>query len=129
MGRKLAELSPEFRPLAVELLARLAEAQIPVLIVTTGRSAAEQAEAVRLGRSKVARSRHQDGMAIDLVPFEVFQLHGPDKVTWNLQDPVWWKIGAIVESLGLRWGGRFGWKASEPDQIGWDPSHAEIPHG
>lgn len=126
MGRLLHELSPTFRPIAVELLARLTETRIPVLITTTGRTAAEQAEAVRLGRSKVAHSRHQDGMAIDVVPYRVFQLHGDDKLQWDLTDPVWWKIGVIVEGLGLRWGGRFGWSATEPTKIGWDPGHAEL---
>ena len=126
MGRRLDELDPTFRPLAVEFLARLTEAGVPVKIVSTGRTATEQAEAVRRGASKVERSRHQDGMAIDVVPYDIFQLAGPDKLQWSTADPVWQTIGQIAESLGLRWGGRFGEKPAGAGN-GWDPGHVEIP--
>lgn len=126
MGRHLSELAPAFRAKAVELLAQLVEAQIPVLIVSTGRSEKEQAAAVAAGTSKVKRSRHQDGMAIDVVPFALFQLAGPDKLQWDVRDPVWRRIGAIGEALGLRWGGRFG--ESKPGAgDGWDMGHFELP--
>lgn len=123
MGRQLAELSPRFRPLAMELLARLTEAKIPVLITCTGRSAAEQAEALRTGHSTVLRSKHQDGDAIDIAPYQQFLLHGEDKLEWDTTDPVWFRIGAIGEALGLRWGGRF--KPLNAVGIGWDPGHFE----
>lgn len=127
MGRQLDELHPDFRPRAAEFLARLVEAQVPVLIVCTGRTASEQAAAVARGASKVARSRHQDGMAIDVVPFALYQLRGPDKLQWG-NDPAWKVIGQIAESLGLRWGGRFGESAPGTGD-GWDPGHVEVPRG
>lgn len=107
-SRLLRDLNPAFRPLAVELLARLVEAQIPVLIVQTLRTPAEHAENVAKGVSWTKHSLHLDGLAIDLCPFETFQLHGPDKLQWNSDDQVWQRIGAIGESFGLVWGGR--WK-------------------
>lgn len=125
MSRSLDDLHPQFRPLAFELLARLTEASIPVLIVSTGRTEAEQAAAVAAGASKVAHSKHQDGYAIDVCPYELYQLHGPDKLQWNTSDPVWLHIGSIAEGLGLRWGGRF--HPLNSVGIGWDPGHCEWP--
>lgn len=126
MGRLLRELSPSFRPLAEQFLARLTEAKIPVLITCTGRTAEEQAAAIRAGTSKVAVSRHQSGNALDVVPFAIYRLHGPDEPMWRLDDDVWWVIGKIAEDLALRWGGRFGWSATRPKNIGWDPGHVEL---
>lgn len=118
MSRRLDDLSASFRPLAVELLARLVEAQIPVLIVDTLRTEAEHRENLRRGTSWTERSLHLDGIefrgtgeagsdAIDVAPFETYALHGPDKLQWNADDPVWLTMGTIGEGLGLRWGGRW----------------------
>lgn len=107
MSRQLDDLAPVFKPLAYELLARSVEAMIPVLIVNTRRTAAEQAINVANGTSQVAHSKHQDGLAIDVVPYHVFQEYGDDKLQWHEDDPAWAKLGAIGERLGLRWGGRF----------------------
>lgn len=125
MGRRLNELSDRFRPIAVELLAQLTEAKIPVLITFTGRTAAEQAIAFASGASKVQYSKHQDGDAIDICPYDQYLLHGEDKLQWNTEDPIWKQIGAIGEGLGLRWGGRF--KPLNKAGIGWDPGHFEYP--
>lgn len=129
MSRRLDDLSPRFRPLAVELLARLTEAGIPVLIVDTLRTAAEHAENLKKGSSWITLSQHLDGKtrgfphhgsdAIDLCPYAQYDLHGPDKLQWDAKDPVWQKIGAIGEALHLRWGGRW----SPPDL-----SHFEFQH-
>lgn len=94
-----------------------------VLVVCTTRSAEEQAAAVASGHSRVQRSKHQDGLAIDLVPYAEYQLHGADKLRWSTVDPVWARIGAIGEALGLRWGGRF--RPLGRNGIGWDPGHFE----
>jgi len=108
MSRALDDLAPSFRPLAFELLARCVEAGIPVLVVDTLRTDAEQAINIARKASWVVRSRHQDGLAIDIVPYSVFDAHGADKLMWNAGDPIWQKVGALGEALGLRWGGR--WK-------------------
>jgi len=111
MSRALDDLSPRFRPKAVELLARLVEAGIHVLIVDTLRTPEEHAENLRKGVSWTTRSKHLTGDAIDIVPYETYALHGHDKVQWDSGDPIWTRIGAIGESLGLRWGGR--WKQKD----------------
>ncbi len=108
-SRNLDDLAPRFKPLAIELIALLTAAGILVLIVQTTRTGAEQAINLAKGVSWVQHSKHQDGLAIDVCPFDVYALHGPDKLAWNTlsSDPVWEKMGAIGEKLGLRWGGRW----------------------
>lgn len=110
MNTSLDALAPEFKPKAIELLARCVEAGIAVRIINTKRTAEEQAAILARGASWVPRSKHQDGLAIDICPYSVFDLKGPDKLQWDGGDPVWEKIGIIGEALGLRWGGRWGKK-------------------
>jgi len=111
MSRALNDLSARFRPLAVELLARCVEAGIPVVIVDTLRTPAEHAVNLAKGVSWTTHSKHLDGDAIDVVPYSVYDAHGADKLLWEAGDPIWQKIGAIGEALGLRWGGR--WKQAD----------------
>lgn len=118
MSRRLDDLAPDFRPLAVELLARLSEARIPVVIVYTLRTPDEQAEMIRRNVSWTTHSRHLTGHAIDLVPYMTYQLHGANKVLWDGSDPVWARMGAIGEALGLVWGGRWAQR---------DLGHFELP--
>lgn len=123
MDTSLDSLDPRFKPIAMQFLARLTEARIAVCIVNTRRTDVEQAAAVARGVSWVQHSKHQDGLAMDVAPYEIWALHGTDKVSWNTHDPVWVTIGKIAEGLGLRWGGRFG-TANELG-VGKDPGHIE----
>jgi hypothetical protein len=107
MSRALDDLDPRFRPLAVELLARLVEAKIPVLIIDTLRTPAEHADNLARGVSWTTRSKHLDGLAIDVCPYDVYLADGPDKLAWVTTHPLWPRIGQIGEALGLRWGGRW----------------------
>src|SRR3990167_8768121 len=117
MSRALHDLDPRFRPLAVELLARCTEAGL-VLLVDTLRTPEEHAANLAKGVSWTKHSKHLDGLAIDIAPYETFLLHGADKIQWDGTDPIWLKMGAIGESLGLRWGGR--WMKTP------DPGHFEF---
>ncbi len=123
MDTALDSLDPRFKPLAVEFLARLVEDRIAVIIVNTRRTDAEQVEAVKTGHSWVAHSKHQDGLAMDVVPYDMFELHGPDKLLWSTTDLIWLRIGTIAEHLGLRWGGRF--SPINSLGVGKDPGHVE----
>jgi peptidoglycan LD-endopeptidase CwlK len=107
MNTTLDSLDPMFKPLAFALLARLTEARIPVVIVNTRRTDSEQADAIARHVSWVIHSKHQDGLAIDIAPFETYVAHGMNKILWDGSDPVWLRIGQIGEALGLRWGGRW----------------------
>jgi hypothetical protein len=108
MSRQLDDLEPRFRWIAMELIARAAEAGIPVMIVDTLRTPQEQAENIAKGVSWTTHSKHLTGQAIDVCPYAVYQLRGPDKLQWGGDDPAWEQLGGIGERLGLRWGGR--WK-------------------
>jgi len=118
MDRSLDTLHPSFRPVVFEFLARLTEAGIPVLIVNTRRTTEEQLGLLLAKRSWVEKSKHQEGLAIDVAPYEVYLSVGPDKLAWDAEDPLWQRIGKIGESLGLVWGGRWGGQAggrAKPD--------------
>ncbi len=108
MSRRLDDLSPRFRPLAVELLARLTEAGIAVMVIDTLRTPEEHAANLAKGVSWTKHSKHLDGDAIDICPYEVFNASGPDKLLWDADHPLWMKVVAIGESLGLKAGAR--WK-------------------
>ena len=108
MTTSLDSLDPVFKPFAFALLARLTEARIPVVIVNTRRTDAEQSAAIAGGVSWVKRSKHQDGLAIDIAPYETWIAHGAKKLLWDADDPIWIRIGQIGEAINLRWGGR--WK-------------------
>jgi peptidoglycan L-alanyl-D-glutamate endopeptidase CwlK len=107
MSRALNDLAPTFRTIAFEVVARCAEAGIPVMIVETLRTPAQHALNLANNVSWTEHSRHLDGLAIDLCPYLQYDLHGPDKLQWDNADPAWQTIGAIGERLGLRWGGRW----------------------
>lgn len=135
MSRALNDLSSQMRPKAFELLARLTERTVMVMIVDTLRTPAEHAANLANGTSKTTASKHLPRIlrhakfalpedadkadAMDLCPYEVYALHGPDKLRWNSDDPAWRIIGEEAEKLGLRWGGR--WKVPH------DPGHVELP--
>jgi hypothetical protein len=117
MSRALDDLSERMRPLAIELLARCVEAKIPIVIVDTLRTEGEHAEHLARGVSWTTVSNHLDGRqfrrtmpgsdAIDIAPYDVYQLHGPDKLRWTASDPVWAILGGLGEAAGLVWGGRW----------------------
>lgn len=113
MSRALDDLSPRFRQQVFEFLARCTEAGIHLMIVDTMRTPDEQLANIAKGVSWTMNSKHlpqpSDGLAlaIDVAPYSIWQLNGPDKLQWDAKDPVWLKIGEIGEKIGMRWGGRF----------------------
>ena len=107
MSRALNDLHPKFRPIAMELIARCIERGVMIMIVDTLRTQAEHEINLANGTSWTSHSKHLDGLAIDVCPFELYDLRGPDKLQWNSDDPVWKIIGEIGEKLGLTWGGRW----------------------
>jgi peptidoglycan LD-endopeptidase CwlK len=117
MSRLFDDLDLYFKPKAIELVARCAESGIPVMIVCTRRSQEEQDAAIASGHSWVTRSKHQDGLAIDVCPFEEYKLYGPDKLEWDNDAPAWQVIGSLGEHLGLRWGGR--WQKKDMGHFEW----------
>jgi peptidoglycan L-alanyl-D-glutamate endopeptidase CwlK len=117
MSRALKDLSPRMQPLAEKLIAQIVEAGIAVLIVDTLRTPEEHKQNLENGTSWTTASKHLTGDAIDLVPYDQYNLHGGDKLQWNSDDPVWQKMGHIGERLGLTWGGR--WKQRDMGHFEW----------
>lgn len=120
MSRALDDLSSQLKPKAFELIARAAEANIPVMVIDTVRSEVEQKQNVAKGVSWTMQSRHlprwvrgveslhtaddAKADAIDVCPYDQFNLHGPDKLKWDEHDPAWAKLGEIGQKIGLKWG-------------------------
>ena len=113
MSRALDDLSARFKPLALELLARTVEAGIPVVIVDTLRTPAEHAVNLAKGVSWTPHSKHLDGDAIDICPYATWDAHGPDKLNWDISDPVWATLAGIGRRLGLRCG--YDWTEKRKD--------------
>jgi hypothetical protein len=110
----LNSLHPFFRDQVTKLIAKCKSKGIELAIVETYRTHAKQHEYKTMGRnyttSKAGQSKHQYGLAVDVVPVV------NSKPVWN-NATLWRKIGAAGEKLGLRWGGR--WR--DP----YDPGHFE----
>jgi len=111
MSRALDDLDDRFRPAAMELIARAAEAGIPVMIIDTLRTPAQHAINLANGTSWTEHSKHLDGLAIDVCPYAVYTLHGANKLQWQADDPAWAVLAAIGRKLTLRCG--FDWKQKD----------------
>lgn len=134
MSRALNDLSSDLKPLAFELLARLTERGVQVMIVDTLRTEAEHQQNLKNGTSAAKFSRHlprklrrtcaptdpnrEKSDAMDVCPYELYALHGPDKLRWEPTDAAWRVIGDEALKLGLIWGGL--WKTP------FDPGHVEL---
>jgi peptidoglycan LD-endopeptidase CwlK len=109
--RKLDDLAPGFRGLVFIFLARCVEAGIALFVVETLRTEEQHQADLASGHSWIKRSKHQDGLAIDVAPYETYIEHGDKKANWDASDPSWQQMGEIGEALGLVWGGR--WKQKD----------------
>jgi len=114
VGKSLDELDPKFRPLAEKLLQLAADAGIAVRVIDTGRTPEQQANYLKLGTSWTRNSKHLIGKAIDIAPEELLT-----EKLWAPKSQLWYRLGEIGESIGLKWGGRF--------KKHGDPSHFEMP--
>lgn len=67
------------------------------------------------------KSKHLEGKAIDIVPIK------DGKIPWNINTQeianLYLRIGAVGESVGLEWGGR--WKPVDKFGVGKDAPHFE----
>jgi peptidoglycan L-alanyl-D-glutamate endopeptidase CwlK len=113
-SRSLTELAPKVREMAEALLSACEAEGIKLTVTSTYRDAEKQDALYAQGRTKPGKivtnakggqSLHNWRVAFDVVPFRdkqpVWQTSGEDGKLWQ-------KVGAIGESVGLEWGGR--WK-------------------
>lgn len=110
----LNSLHPFFRDKVAQLIQLCEVKGIALAIVEAYRTPAKQDEYKTLGakytRSGAGKSKHQYGMAVDVVPMVDCIAQWEDKALWK-------KVGLVGEKLGLRWGGR--WRTL------YDPGHFE----
>jgi len=111
---ELDALHPYFRDKITQLIKTCKGQGIELAVVESYRTHAKQHEYKSMGskytRSGAGKSKHQYGLAVDLVPIV-------DSVAVWDNIALWKKIGVTGEKLGLRWGGR--WKKP------YDPGHFE----
>lgn len=110
----LNSLHPFFRDQVLKLIAKCSAKGIELAVVETYRTHAKQHEYKSMGKKYTAsgagRSKHQYGLAVDVVPVVNSVAVWDNAILWR-------KIGAVGEKLGLRWGGR--WRNP------YDPGHFE----
>ena len=137
MDRSLDSLSSDLKPVAIEILARLIESGMPCQIVQTGRTWEEHQTNLSAGTSRVARSKHlprrlrgivagtaddDKADAIDLCPWDVYNLNGPDKLAWSAHATTASEEAfRLIRDLGEGFGLRSGWRWQNPH----DPGHLE----
>lgn len=114
MINDLNALHPYFRDKIKSLIQECKSKGIDLAVVETYRTHAKQNEYKFMGRkytnSTGGKSKHQYGLAVDLVPIV------DSAAVWD-NTALWKKVGLVGEKLGLRWGGR--WKKP------YDPGHFE----
>lgn len=114
MITELNALHPIFRDKIIALIQQCKAQGIKLAVVESYRTWAKQNEYKGMGKkytnSKAGRSKHQYGLAVDLVPVV-------DSIAVWDNTELWKKIGVTGEKLGLRWGGR--WRKP------YDPGHFE----
>jgi hypothetical protein len=110
----LNSLHPYFRDKIYQLVRNCKAKGIELAVVESYRTHAKQSEYFNMGRkytrSAGGKSKHQYGLAVDVVPMM-------DSVAVWDNVALWKKIGVEGEKLGLRWGGR--WRSP------YDPAHFE----
>jgi peptidoglycan L-alanyl-D-glutamate endopeptidase CwlK len=118
----LSLLSPVMRAMTLEFIAKLVERGVYFKIVETWRTEERHADLIASGRSWTTKSKHlliretdcdseaPAAEAIDLAPWAIYDLHGTDKLMWDANDPVWEQMGVVGETVGFKWGGRWGVK-------------------
>jgi hypothetical protein len=118
-SRSLDDLQPDVRGFCILLMAKANAEGMPVTLIDTLRTPAEQQADIAKGVSWTENSLHlpqpPDGLAraFDLAPSVVLTIKN-----WGPDRPEWQQLGEWGEALGLQWGGRF---PGHPD-----PSHFQL---
>jgi peptidoglycan L-alanyl-D-glutamate endopeptidase CwlK len=129
-SRSLLDLASDVYPLAERMMVQCAETGLPVLVTCTLRSSDEQAalfaqcrqpllvvnklraiaklppiteadNARIVTKAKPGQSLHETGRAIDIYPLD------GGKIVYDAKSSLWLVLGAIGESIGLEWAGRW----------------------
>lgn len=104
------------------LLLKATELNTSIVILELYRDMATQKAYVARGVSKTLNSKHLSGLAVDIAFLEDIQDDG--KI--NFAKEKYRSLGEFWESLGGRWGGRFGDDPDTKKIEGWDCLHFEF---
>ena len=114
----LSETQRKFPLMVAELIRRSYADGYELTFGEAFRTEEQQRLYVRSGRSRTMSSLHMKRLAID---FNLFR-DGKYIADGGLYRP----LGEMWESVGGRWGGRFGVEAADyPRKTGWDANHFE----
>src|SRR3989304_3702026 len=117
----LREKQSKFTAMIGELFCKAPELGTPVFIMEMYRSLETQKAYVARGASKTLNSKHLDGLAVDLV--FLGDLRDDGKINYSPEK--YRPLGEFWESIGGRWGGRFGDNLATEKIEGWDSGHFE----
>lgn len=140
--RDVEGLQPRVQAAWADLSKRLKARGVHVVITETLRTEERQAWLRAKGASKVSRSKHQDGLALDVM-LDDKKHQGEISGAWDTKTArgreLWFIFGEEAERVqvdangqplgSFRWGGRFNSKGDLPQgqraQLGWDAGHIE----
>lgn len=123
MPESLSQRQAAFTHAFARLVLKAESLGLKVKVQEWNRDLETQRRYVAEGKSKTMSSRHLDKLAVDLA------LILPDgRVLTGGEE--FWPLGKFWESLGGRWGGRFGLehlpKKDQDRKLGWDSPHFEF---
>jgi peptidoglycan L-alanyl-D-glutamate endopeptidase CwlK len=94
----------------------------PICVIEWIRDEARQRILVARKASKTMNSKHLTGLAVDFC----FLADIEDDGTINWIPDKYKSLGEYAESIGLKWGGRFGDDPATKTIEGWDAGHLEL---
>ena len=122
----LSKKQQSFTLMIAQLIIRAEILGIDLTFGEAFRTNEQQALHIESGASRVKRSQHQERLAVDFNFFvDGKWIPDPRKQPIANQEKIR-KLGEYWESIGGRWGGRFGVSEIDYDiAIGWDSGHFE----
>lgn len=111
----------QFLKMVGRLIARAEASNTPIVILEYYRSLDVQKGYVARGVSKTLDSKHIIGLAVDIAFLD--DLRDDGKINYPIEK--YRPLGEFWESMGGRWGGRFG-ETSPGAGNGWDAGHFEF---
>ena len=118
----LRERQSRFWVMVARLIACAEASGTPIVVLEWMRSKETQAIMVARGSSKTMNSNHLLGLAVDVCFIDDLM----DDSVINYSREKYKLLGEFWETMGGRWGGRFGDNPATPQIEGWDCGHFEL---
>jgi hypothetical protein len=118
----LREKQTQFWVMVAQLILKADDLGTPIFILEWTRSQAQQAANVAKGASKTMKSKHLEGLAVDIC----FLQDALDDGQINFSPDDYRELGEFWEGQGGIWGGRFGDDPNTNRIEGWDSGHFQF---